>query len=476
MLTLGAGLLKFSGCSTAPVSHSSSDSPPNIILMLADDMGYGDLGCYGQKIIQTPNIDRMARNGIRFTQFYAGSTVCAPSRSCLLTGLHTGHANTRGNGKVSILPDPGEKIIARYLKDAGYITAMIGKSSVSCVNLDDDFPRKKGFDYSFGFLSHWEAHDYFPPELYRNGEKIVYPNNTRHEGDAYSQQLFMDDAMRFLENNRDKRFFLHLSFQIPHASLYAPEEWKAKYRGMWEEVPETTQKHYRNEPEPRATYAAMVSRLDADVGAVLDKLVELGIADNTLVLFSSDNGTMREGGYDYEWFDSNGPLKGGKRDMYEGGIRTPLVAMWPRKIKPGTTTDHISAFWDFLPTACDAAGTPAPEGIDGISFLPTLIGSGDQKKHDYLYWEFHQGGKSGRVKQAVREGDWKAVRLNAETSPDAPVELYNLKEDIGETNDLATAQPEIAERLSQLMRKAHQPGKAFKMPYETAEGESVQGK
>jgi arylsulfatase A len=476
MLTLGVGLLRFSGCSTMSAIQTSSDSPPNIILILADDLGYGDIGCYGQKIIQTPNIDRMAKYGIRFNQFYAGSTVCAPSRSCLLTGLHTGHANTRGNGNVSILPDPEEITVARYLQKAGYTTAMIGKSSVSCARLDEDLPRKKGFDYFFGYLSHGEAHHYFPPELYRNGEKITYPNNEKHNGDAYSQQLFIEDTMRFLENNKDKPFFLHLSLQTPHASLYAPEEWKAKYRGLWEETPVTTEKHYRNEPEPRATYAGMVSRLDADVGAVLDKLEELGIADNTLVLFTSDNGPMHEGGYEYEWFDSNGPFKGGKRDLYEGGIRVPLVAVWPRKIKSGTTTDHISAFWDFLPTACDAAGIKSPESIDGISFLPTMTGIGEQKKHDYLYWEFHQVGSSKRVKQAVRKGDWKAVRLNAEAGPDAPLELYNLKDDIEETNDLAAAHPEIVERLSGIMQEAHKPGRSFKMPYEMDESETKQGK
>jgi len=444
--------------------HARAETPkqPNILYILVDDLGYGDLGCYGQQTIKTPNIDQMAKEGMRFTQHYAGSTVCAPSRASLLTGKHTGHTHVRGNGDLMLRPSPEDQTVAEHLKAAGYKTAMIGKASVGCNGIPPEWPNKKGFDYFFGYLGHTEAHHYFPTELHRNEEKITYPENKLHEGTHYSHDLFLADTMRYLEAHHEKPFFLHLSMQIPHASLYAPEEWKLKYRGQFKEEP-TPQGHYRNEPEPRATYAAMVSRMDWEVGQILDKLRETGLAPNTLVLFASDNGPMNEGGHNRDFFHSSGPLRGGKRDLYEGGIRIPHIAWWPGKITQGTTTDHPSAFWDFLPTACDLAGTTAPKDTDGISYLPTLLGNtNQQRKHEYLYWEFHeQGGK-----RATRFGDWKAVQNGMSKEPFGNIELYNLATDIAEAHNIAREHPDIISQANEIFSTARTPSEvsAFNFP------------
>jgi arylsulfatase A len=431
------------------VESAAAAGRPNIVLILADDLGYGDLGCYGQMNFQTPNLDRMAAEGLRFTQHYAGSTVCAPSRACLMTGLHTGHAWQRANGGPGMRLDPQDVIVARLLKDAGYETALIGKSPF----IQDDQgrrPNAKGFDHFFGYSSHKAAHRYYPEYLWRNGEKVLYPDNHGFEGVHYSGDLFAKDALRWLDEHADKPFFLHLCLQQPHADLSVPAKWKEPFLGRFDERP-AKGGSYRNEPHPKSTFAGMVTHLDDVVGQVLRKLDELGVADNTLVLFSSDNGAMSEGGWDREYFNSSGPLRGGKRDLYEGGVRVPLIARWPKSIPPGGTTDHIAAFWDFLPTACEVAGVQLPGETDGISYVPTLLGKGEQKKHDYLYWEFYERGG----KQAVRQGDWKAVRLDIEQNPDAPLELYHLPSDIGETKDVAAEHPEIVARMRQLMREAH---------------------
>lgn len=427
----GAGL----NAKAADVNHTK----PNIIYILADDLGYGDLGCYGQETIKTPYIDRMAAEGLKFTQHYAGSTVCAPSRACLLTGRHTGHVHVRGNGDVMLRPSPKDITVAERLKMAGYHTAMIGKASVGCNSVPPELPNEKGFDYFFGYLNHTDAHHYFPERLYRNGEAVEYPGNALHEGTHYSHDLFFEDAMRYLEEHRDGPFFLHWSMQIPHASLYAPEEWKEKYRGRFEETP-MVQRHYRNEEEPRATFAAMVSRMDWEVGRLLEKLKELGIANDTLVIFTSDNGAMNEGGHDRFFFNSSGPLRGGKRDLYEGGIRVPHIAWWPGRVAPGTETAHPSAFWDFCATACELAGLDVPEDTDGISFVPALLGRTDaQGQHEYFYWEFHeQGGK-----RALRFGDWKAVQLSMSERPFGEIELYDLAQDLAEEHDVADAYPDV---------------------------------
>ncbi len=431
------------------IAQGINKNLPNILLILADDLGYGDLGCYGQEIIKTPNLDKLAQEGLRFTQHYAGSTVCAPSRACLLTGQHTGHVYIRGNGDVMMRPYPADITIAEVLKNAGYTTAMIGKSSLGC-RTTPDLSGQKGFDYFFGYISHEDAHHYFPEVLYRNGEEIRYPGNKLHEGTAYSQDLFLEDTLRYLEEERDKPFFLHLSLQIPHASLCAPEEWKAKYRGQFDEEP-TKQNHYRSEPEPRTTFAAMVSRMDHDIGVIIEKLKALKLDSNTLVIFCSDNGAMNEGGHDRSFFNSSGPLRGGKRDMYEGGIRVPFIAWWPGRIAPGTTTDHPAAFWDFPATACELAGTRMPGTTDGISYLPTLLGRTDaQETHEYLYWEFHeQGGK-----RAVRFDNWKAVQTGMSKQPFDAIELYDLSTDLAEEHDIAGEHPDVVERAETYFAQA----------------------
>lgn len=427
---------------------------PNIVLILADDLGYGDLGCYGQKNFATVRIDQLAAEGMRFTQHYAGSTVCAPSRACLMTGLHTGHAYQRFNGSIEFRADPQDLTVATLLQRAGYHTALIGKSGLSCNSDDGGLPNRKGFAHFFGYTSHAEAHRYYPRFLWRNGKRIAYPGNHGKEGDHYSGDLFREEALAYLDERarEDRPFFLHLSLQQPHADLAVPSAWREPLLDKYEEIPYAGG-HYRGETHPKATFAGMIAHLDATVGAVIDKLRSLGMAEDTLVLFSSDNGAMSEGGWSRSYFQSSGALRGGKRDLYEGGVRVPLIAWQPGVIAAGHTTTHISAFWDFLPTACELAGVAAPPGIDGISYAPTLRGIGDQSQHDYLYWEFYeQGGK-----QAVRQGLWKAIRLDVGANRAGPVELYHLGRDPGELRDVATEFPEAAERLARLMDEAHTP-------------------
>jgi arylsulfatase A len=444
------------------ISASWAAERPNIVFILADDLGYGDLECYGQKNFSTPNIDRMAAEGLRFTQHYAGSTVCAPSRACLLAGQHTGHVFQRANGNIEFRPDPQDISIARLLKNAGYHTALIGKSGLSSSTTNGRQPNEKGFDHFFGYISHSAAHRYYPTSLWRNGQKVLYPDNHGQEGKQYSTDLFLADALAYLEEHKAGPFFLHLSLQQPHADLQVPAKWREPFLGKFDEQPFAGDR-YRPESHPKATFAGMVTHLDDAVGQVLNKLRELGIAENTLVFFSSDNGAMSEGGWSRKNFNSSGPLRGGKRDLYEGGIRVPLIAWQPNTIADGGTTDHVSAFWDFVPTACEAAGIEAPPDTDGISYLPTLLGHKDQQRqHDYLYWEFYeQGGK-----QAVRQGEWKAVRLDVQTQPDRPLQLYHLPSDVGETRDLAAQHPKIVARLRQLMRDAHMDNERFKIPGE----------
>jgi len=432
---------------------------PNIIFILADDLGYGDLGCYGQENFDTPNLDKMASEGIRFTQHYAGSTVCAPSRACLLSGQHTGHVHQRANGNIAFRLDPQDICIARLLKDAGYDTAMIGKSGLSCRSNDGRLPNRKGFDHFFGYNSHGAAHRYFPKWLWRNGEKQQFADNHGKEGEKYSGDLFLSDTLTWLDQRHDRPFFLHLSLQQPHADLAVPDKWKEPFLTQFDDQP-FAGNGYRAEPHPKATFVGMITHLDESVGKVLDKLRELGIEKNTLVLFASDNGAMSEGGWSRDNFKSSGQLRGGKRDLYEGGIRVPLIAWWPGQIRPGRTSSHLSAFWDFVPTACEIASIEPPKDSDGISYLPTLVGRlQEQQAHDYLYWEFYeQGGK-----QAVRRGDWKAVRLDAITSPARPIELYNLAEDVSETRDIAAEHPEIVAEMAEIMRTAHNDSELFQL-------------
>jgi arylsulfatase A-like enzyme len=438
---------------------------PNIIFILADDLGYGDVGFNGQKLIKTPNIDRLAREGMVFNQFYAGTSVCAPSRSSLLTGKHTGHTYIRGNK--SVTPEGQQPIadsvltIGEILQKAGYITGAFGKWGLGPVGSEGD-PNKQGFDQFYGYNCQSLAHRYYPDHLWDNDKKITLEaNKGLIYNKEYAPDLIQQKALRFVESrDGNQPFFLFLPYILPHAELIVPEDSIFQfYKGKFEEKPHKGDDYgpkakdggYTSQEFPRATFAAMVSRLDMYVGQVLDKLKEKGLDKNTLVIFTSDNGPHIEGGADPKFFNSSGGFRGVKRDLYEGGIREPFAARWPGVIKAGTKNDYIGAFWDILPTFAELAHAKSPANIDGISFTEALKGKPTQKKHDYLYWEFHEQG--GR--QAVRQGNWKAVRLKAAGNPDALVELYDLSKDPGETTNITMQFPEKAKELGQIMNKAH---------------------
>ncbi|MCC6680429.1 MAG: arylsulfatase [Phycisphaeraceae bacterium] len=421
-------------------------SRPNIVLILADDLGYGDLGCYGQSVIQTPNLDQMAQQGMRFTQHYAGCTVCAPSRGTLMTGLHTGHAYMRGNSNVALPYDT--VTVASLLQQAGYRTAMIGKSSIACNDDDPDRPNRLGFDHFFGVLTHEQAHYYYPPTVWRDGQAIELPGNHGNDGDTYVHDLYIEDARQWIaqQAQSDEPFFLFYSAHLPHASMSVTQEWVDKYRGQVGEDRAVENKHYADCDAVKATFAGMVSRLDWEVGQILEALRQAGADENTIVFFASDNGAMNEGGHLEEDFNSSGPLRGVKRDLTEGGIRTPLIVRWPNHVEAGGECEHVSAFWDFLPTACDLAGIATPDGLDGISFLPALAGDlANQKQHEYLYWEFHE--RDGR--RALRLGNFKVVQNDVDTG-DSPIEVYDVTTDIGEEHDIADQQPGVVARAKQL--------------------------
>ncbi len=443
---------------SASALAADTPRPPNIVFLFADDLGYGDLGCYGQKKIKTPNLDRLAAEGIRFTQAYAGSTVCAPSRCTLMTGLHTGHCRTRGNGgtavpKGNVPLGPDDICVAELLKKAGYRTALVGKWGLG-EEASTGIPTKKGFDHFFGYLNQHHAHNYYPDFLWLGEKKFALDNpqskndNVAEKFNVYAPDVLRDDALKFMEANKAKPFFLYFSTTIPHANNE-----KTRSLGEGNEVP--TDSPYSNEDWPQAekNKAAMITRMDADVGQILDKLKELGLEKNTVVIFTSDNGPHREGGNKPEFFQSSGPFRGIKRDLYDGGIRMPAIIRWPGVTKPGTISDHIWAFWDFLPTACELAGIESPKGLDGISFAPTITGKGEQKTHEYLYWEFHEGG----FKQAVRHGNWKAIRL----APGRPLELYDITKDPGETNNIAASNPDVVAKIEQFLKSGRTESKEF---------------
>jgi arylsulfatase A-like enzyme len=421
-----------------------AQNKPNIIFIQADDLGYGDLSVYGQKKFTTPNIDRLAAEGMRFTQYYAGSTVCAPSRSALMTGQHSGHTRIRGNARYPLLPE--DVTVAEVLKSAGYATAVIGKWGLGEAGTTG-VPNRKGFDYFFGYLNQRHAHNYYPTFLWRNEEKVplrnVVPDEDK-EGSGnstnrldYSHDLLAEEALKFLERQNGGPFFLYLSFTIPHANN------EAKNKGM--EVPDLGEFANKDWPPQERAKAAMITRMDRDVGRVMELLKKRGIDDDTIVFFTSDNGPHREGGADPEFFDSSGPLRGIKRAMYEGGIRVPMIARWPKRINAGAVSDQVWANWDFMPTAAEIAGAKPPANIDGISMLDALLGK-RQRNHEFLYWEFHEGG----FFQAVRMGDWKAVR----NAPGSPLELYNLKTDLGEKNDVASKRPVVVKKIEAYLKTA----------------------
>ncbi|QTN31282.1 arylsulfatase [Akkermansiaceae bacterium] len=426
---------------------------PNIIYIITDDMGYGDLSCYGQKNFKTPHIDKLAASGIRFTRHYSGATVCAPSRCSLMTGKDGGHAAIRGNGPFEL---PAEETnVAAIAQKAGYNMAMIGKS---CVTGDTQTPETvlaRGFGFFYGTTSHRDGHFRYPEFIYRNTEKIEFPGNKLHTGTDYDADLYTKEALGYIaEQKAEKPFFMILSYPIPHASVVATDEALQKARPLVaDEVGLKKSGHYTATPEVKANYIGMMTILDDAVGSLVARLDEQGLLDDTLIMLTSDNGPHFEGGYRPELLDSNGPLRGGKRDLYEGGIRVPFIASWPAAIKAGGTTAHPSAFWDFLPTVCDLTGQPLPEGIQGISFLPTLTGKGEQAKHPHLYWEFHEQG----IRRAIQSGDWKLVQYNLSKPAATTTELYDLGKDIGEGNDLSDGNPEKVAELLKLMSTARKP-------------------
>lgn len=458
--------------------EKKTDQQPNIIFILADDLGYGDVGAFGQKNFETPNLDRLAKGGMKFLQHYSGSTVCAPSRSALMTGQHTGHTFIRGNSERGFTLEnegqyplaPEQVTIAEVLKEAGYTTGAFGKWGLGYPGSEGD-PTFQGFDEFYGYNCQRVAHNYYPTHLWDNLNKAPLEGNDGNTKNTYAPLLIQEKALSFLDRNKDKPFFMYYPSVIPHAELAAPEEYMEKYRGAF--LPEkkfvkkgSPEKYtvggYNSQEESHAAFAAMVHLLDEQVGQIIDKVHELGIAENTLIIFSSDNGPHLEGGADPDYFDSNGPLRGYKRDLYDGGIRVPTMAYWPTHITPGSISDHISAFWDFFPTALEIAGIEKDfDDIDGISFLPELIGE-DQQEHPYLYWEFLERG--GR--QAVRMDQWKGVRMDMAKNPDAPIELYNIIEDPEEQNNLAGQFPEMVKEIDRIMKKEHVTSEIFQFQFE----------
>lgn len=433
----------------ATVGHAQpAPRRPNIIFIMADDLGYGDLGCYGQTRIKTPHIDKLAAEGMRFTQCYAGSTVCAPSRSCLMTGQHTGHTLIRGNARIPLRPE--DTTIAEVMKGAGYATGIVGKWGLGEPDTTG-VPNRQGFDHWFGYLNQRNAHNYYPDHLWRNEERHPLPANEGDGRGAYTHDLFTEDALQFIDDNTAQPFFLYLPYTIPHANNELGRE-----TGDGMEVPSQGEYADTDWPHVEKSAAAMISRLDADVGRIMARLRERGIDEHTVVFFTSDNGPHNEGGHDAEFFESRGPLRGVKRDLYEGGIRVPMIARWPGVIRAGAVSDTPWAFWDVLPTAAEVAGVLPPDGIDGVSVLPTLRGEA-QTPHKCLYWEFYERG----FDQAVLMHPWKGVRRKRGGDK---LELYNLDDDIGETTDLAAKHPDIASRIAEVMRDAHTDNEHYQRP------------
>ena len=413
---------------------------PNILLILADDLGYGNLGCYGAKEIQTPHLDRMAAEGMRFTQAYAGSTVCAPSRCCLMTGLHTGHAKIRGNGKRELALGPADVTITEILKRAGYRTGLFGKWSLGGLGTAG-YPTRKGFDEWFGFFSQTHAHNYYPEHLLENDHEFLLRGNTGTKRNDYAHDVILERCLKFIERPSAEPFFCKLALTIPHANNEIGRD-----HGNGMEVPDTAPYTARNWPAPDKNFAAMVTRMDAGIGRIFDLLRATGRHENTLVVFTSDNGPHREGGHNPEFFDDNGPLRGIKRDLYEGGIRVPAIARWPERVPAGAVSQAVWAQWDLLPTFAAAAKQASPAGIDGVNVLPEWSGKPAARPHPPLYWEFHERG----FQQAVRFEDWKAVR----TKNGQAVELYDLQSDVGESRNVAGARPEVVKRAEALLESS----------------------
>ena len=452
-----------------PLAPGAVDSrggrPPNIVLVVADDLGYAELGSYGQKRIRTPHLDRLAAEGLRFTDFYAGSPVCAPSRYVLMTGLHGGHAYLRDNREVQSegqWPIPDSTVtIAELLRERGYATGAFGKWGLGFVGSEGD-PNRQGFDLFYGYNCQRQAHNFYPTHLWRNDRKELLEGNHRGvTGRQYSHDLIEAEALRFVREHRDRPFFLFVPFTIPHLALQVPEDSLAEYRGQWEDPPYDGKNGYLPHPNPRAAYAAMVTRMDRSVGRLMETLRQAGLDRQTIVLFTSDNGPTydRLGGSDSDFFQSAGVFRGYKGSVYEGGIRVPLIARWPGRIKAGRTSALPAAFYDLLPTLVEIAGGQIPQPVDGISLVPTLIGRGTQPRHKFLFWDFN--GYGGQ--QAVRYGDWKGVRRDISKGNRA-LELYNLRRDPRERDDVARANPKIVQEIERILLANHDPSTLFPLP------------
>ena len=477
-VVIALGILLQTGIFSLWNSSSKAAEKPNIIYILADDLGYAELGCYGQKKIRTPHLDLLANQGMKFLDHYCGAPVCAPSRCVLMTGKHLGHAYIRNNSEVKPegqTPIPAEEVtIAELLKKAGYKTAAIGKWGLGPVNSSGD-PLNQGFDLFFGYNCQRHAHSYYPDYLWHNRKRIPLKNNPAVPGHAalkkgddpndpksyepfkgtdYTPDRMISQALSFIKENKDDPFFLYYPSPIPHVALHIPDEELKPYLGKWRETPFVGGRGYTPHQTPKAAYAAMISRLDQEVGMMMSLLKELDLEENTLVMFSSDNGTTHlDREVDAKFFESVGSLRGLKGSVYEGGIRVPMIARWPGKIKPGSVSDHVSAFYDVMPTLCEIVGIDAPHNCDGISFASTLLGSKSQKQHKFLLWEFY--GYGGQ--QAVRMGDWKGVRQNCHRDIKGPVDLYDLSKDIGEQKNVAAQHPDVVQKIEQIMKEEHTP-------------------
>ncbi|WP_099368189.1 arylsulfatase [Sphingobacterium sp. 1.A.4] len=434
---------------------------PNIVLILADDLGIGDIGPYGQQKISTPNLDKLAAAGMKFSNFYAGTSVCAPSRSSLMTGQHTGHTYVRGNKEIE--PEGQEPLadsirtFAMILQEHGYKTGAFGKWGLGMVGTSGD-PNRKGFDEFYGYNCQRQSHRYFPTHLWHNDKRVELEGNDLTKMATYAPELIQEQTLAFLEKNKDQPFFLFVPTVLPHAELTGPEdEFFKKYEHSFTEKPHkgndygpnATVPGYASVAKPRATFAAMVSRMDHYVGEIMDKLAQLGLTENTIIIFTSDNGAHREGGADPVFFNSTAGLKGFKRDLYEGGIRTPMIVKWSGKVAANSTSDHVSAFWDILPTVQAIVGDKKTENTDGISMLPTLLGKGKQQQHDQLYWEFHEDG--GR--QAVRYKNYKLIKFKVKDPKNSYFELYDLEKDPQEKNPIKNEK--LSKKLLKLIETEH---------------------
>jgi len=439
------------------------DQRPNIVLIMADDLGYGDLGVYGQQKIETKHIDSLAAKGMKFDNFYAGTSVCAPSRSSLMTGQHTGHTYVRGNKEIE--PEGQQPLtdsvqtFAMLLQQAGYTTGAFGKWGLGMVNTSGA-PNQKGFDEFYGYNCQRQSHRYYPTHLWHNKERIELNGNGLMAQGQYASALIQEKTLKFIDENRERPFFLYVPTVLPHAELSGPDDkYYQLYANRFDEKPykgndygpQATVPGYASVEKPHAMYASMVSRMDAYVGQIVDRLRKNKLLDNTIIIFTSDNGSHKEGGADPNFFNSSGGLRGNKRDLYEGGIKTPFIVYWQGKVAEGKTSSYLGAFWDIMPTMVELAQANKPHYTDGISFMPTLLDNNkQQKQHQYLYWEFHEDG--GR--QALRQGDWKLI-LQKVTSSQPSAELYNLKQDPKEQNNIARENPNKVKELRKLIEKAH---------------------